>query len=208
MIFGIPGSGKSTVAVKLSGLLHLPVFHLDRYFFIEGWKERDYEEFLKIQKELAEQESWIIDGNATRSLEIRFHELNNSQGVDLFVSSLRVSFVPLQKDHMPLLVGWLKEPHVAKWWDEGQSWTWRESSRSLAALDFYLGDPTYLGRGIGAIAIWAFLENHVYKHFLACLVDPDKENVQAIKTYGKAGFKTYHAHNKSQIMIARKDEEL
>jgi adenylate kinase family enzyme len=72
MIFGIPGSGKSTFAVRLGALLHLPVFHLDRYFFIEDWKERNYEDFLQIQRRLVEQAEWIIDGNATKSLEMRF----------------------------------------------------------------------------------------------------------------------------------------
>jgi adenylate kinase family enzyme len=53
-------------------LLHLPLFHLDKYFFVSGWQERNYEEFLDIQKDLVEQEYWVIDGNATRSLEMRF----------------------------------------------------------------------------------------------------------------------------------------
>lgn len=72
MIFGIPGGGKSTFAVKLSQRLGLPLFHLDKYFFIRGWQERDYDEFLNIQRELVEKAEWIIDGNATKSLEMRF----------------------------------------------------------------------------------------------------------------------------------------
>jgi adenylate kinase family enzyme len=72
MIFGIPGSGKSTFALKLSRLLDLPLFHLDKYFFTAGWQERNKEEFLNIQEKLVEQESWIIDGNAISSLEMRF----------------------------------------------------------------------------------------------------------------------------------------
>jgi adenylate kinase family enzyme len=72
MIFGIPGSGKSTFAVHLGSRLNLPVFHLDKYFFIKDWQERDYEEFLQIQRGLVEKNAWIIDGNATRSLEMRF----------------------------------------------------------------------------------------------------------------------------------------
>ena len=49
MIFGLPGSGKSTFAVRLARLLHLPVVHLDKYFFIHNWNKRDHEDFLKIQ---------------------------------------------------------------------------------------------------------------------------------------------------------------
>jgi len=72
MIFGVPGSGKSTFSLKLSRLLNLPLFHLDKYFFVSGWEERNYEEFLQIQKGLVDQDSWVIDGNATRSFEMRF----------------------------------------------------------------------------------------------------------------------------------------
>ena len=72
MIFGRPGSGKSTFALKLGKMLNLPVEHLDRYFFIENWVERDYSDFLQIQENLLKKESWIIDGNSCRSLEKRF----------------------------------------------------------------------------------------------------------------------------------------
>ena len=72
MIFGLPGSGKSTCASQLGRLLDLPVEHLDRSFFLENWKERDHDEFLQIQKEMVAKDAWIIDGNALRSLEMRF----------------------------------------------------------------------------------------------------------------------------------------
>lgn len=76
MIFGRPGSGKSTFASWLSKQLDLPLYHLDKYFYIENWVERDYKEFLQIQKKIVETESWIIDGNNIRSLEIRWMEAN------------------------------------------------------------------------------------------------------------------------------------
>lgn len=72
MIFGIPGSGKTTFSLELGAKTEIPIHHLDRYFFIENWVERDYEEFLEIQKKIVEQEQWIIDGNAIRSFEMRF----------------------------------------------------------------------------------------------------------------------------------------
>lgn len=72
MIFGLPGSGKSTFAVHLAELLGLPIHHLDRHFFVEGWKERDYGEFLREQEGMVAGDRWIIDGNMMRSLEMRF----------------------------------------------------------------------------------------------------------------------------------------
>lgn len=49
MVFGLPGSGKSTFATKLAQSLNLPIYHLDRHFYVENWVERDYQEFLEIQ---------------------------------------------------------------------------------------------------------------------------------------------------------------
>jgi adenylate kinase family enzyme len=72
MLFGIPGSGKSTFSLRLSEVLDIPVYHLDRYFFIDNWVERDPVEFLKIQQSLVDLDEWIIDGNSTRSFGIRY----------------------------------------------------------------------------------------------------------------------------------------
>lgn len=72
MIFGRPGSGKSTFALKLSQNTGLPLYHLDKYFFENNWKERDYNEFLDIQQSLVNQNKWIIDDNSTKSFEMRY----------------------------------------------------------------------------------------------------------------------------------------
>lgn len=72
MIFGRPGSGKSTFAYKLSLKTGRPVHHLDKHFFISGWIERDTQAFMRIQKEITRNSRWIIDGNNTRSLETRW----------------------------------------------------------------------------------------------------------------------------------------
>lgn len=72
MIFGRPGGGKSTFAIRLSEQLTIPVIHLDKYFYIDNWVERDYQEFLSIQLKFVNQNQWIIDGNNTKSIEMRY----------------------------------------------------------------------------------------------------------------------------------------
>ncbi len=72
MIFGRPGSGKSTFATWLSEVLGLPLYHLDKHFYVNDWVERDYSEFLQIQKNIVDTECWIVDGNNIRSLEMRW----------------------------------------------------------------------------------------------------------------------------------------
>lgn len=72
MIFGLPGSGKSTFAHHLATQLNYPLYHLDKYYFVENWVEREKESFLKLQQSLVEQDRWIIDGNGLRSLDMRY----------------------------------------------------------------------------------------------------------------------------------------
>src|SRR5271155_4166233 len=74
MIFGKPGAGKSTFALKLHQKLGIPLYHLDAYFFTHYWTKRNYEEFMAIQHDLVTQDFWIIDGNCTRSLETRYQK--------------------------------------------------------------------------------------------------------------------------------------
>lgn len=72
MIMGRSGSGKSTFAYQLHKHLKLPLYHLDKYFFTDFWVERDYQQFLNIQQSFVNQDEWIIDGNATKSFEMRY----------------------------------------------------------------------------------------------------------------------------------------
>jgi adenylate kinase family enzyme len=72
MIFGRPGSGKSTFALKLHKETGIPLHHLDKHFFEKNWVERDYNEFLSIQRAMVDGPKWIIDGNSTKSLEMRY----------------------------------------------------------------------------------------------------------------------------------------
>ena len=72
VIFGRPGGGKSTFALKLHRLTKIPIYHLDRHFFEANWKERDYRQFLNDQRWMVDSSSWIIDGNSLRSLEMRY----------------------------------------------------------------------------------------------------------------------------------------
>ena len=72
VIFGRPGSGKSTVASALSKKLKISLYHLDRWFYTENWVERNHEDFLHIVENFTNQASWIIDGNSLASLEMRY----------------------------------------------------------------------------------------------------------------------------------------
>ena len=72
MIIGRPGSGKSTFSFDLHQCLNIPLYHLDKIFFESSWKERKYKEFLDMQQQWVKSSSWIIDGNSTKSYELRY----------------------------------------------------------------------------------------------------------------------------------------
>jgi RimJ/RimL family protein N-acetyltransferase len=84
---------------------------------------------------------------------------------------------------------------------------WDEPRHSLGALDFYIGEPGCIDKGLGSECLKAFLRDHVFQLFDACLVDPKKNNKIAIKTYAKAGFSTLHEWDTGMAMIARKEEK-
>lgn len=72
IILGLPGSGKTTFALKLAQKLNIPLHHLDRHFFLANWVERPKEDFLSIHQSLLDTPDWILDGNAIHSLPIRY----------------------------------------------------------------------------------------------------------------------------------------
>lgn len=70
-VIGLPGSGKSTFAIRLGKILSIPVHHLDRHMF-DGRTKRDKQKFLSIKETLVNKESWIIEGCSLSTLEMRF----------------------------------------------------------------------------------------------------------------------------------------
>ncbi len=71
MIIGCGGSGKSTLSRILSEKTNLPVVHLDRLFWREGWVNIPREEFNILLREELKNDKWIIDGNYDRTLQER-----------------------------------------------------------------------------------------------------------------------------------------
>lgn len=59
-----------------------------------------------------------------------------------------------------------------------------------AALDLYIGEKDYTGKGLGSEIVEQFLYRHVWKQFNYCIVNPEKENKASIQCFTKAKFKT------------------
>ena len=71
IIIGCPGSGKTTFAEKLNKCTKLPLFYLDAIWHKPDRTHISREEYDKRVAEIFELEEWIIDGNYSRTIEIR-----------------------------------------------------------------------------------------------------------------------------------------
>lgn len=71
IILGCPGSGKSTFAVKLQERTGLPLYHLDRIWWKPDRSHISREEFDSILEKITAQDEWILDGDYSRTYEVR-----------------------------------------------------------------------------------------------------------------------------------------
>lgn len=74
IIIGSPGAGKSTFARKLRDMTNLPLYYLDMLWHKPDRTNISREEFDKGLNEILKKNSYIIDGNYLRTLEIRLKE--------------------------------------------------------------------------------------------------------------------------------------
>lgn len=63
IVIGPGAAGKSTLAVRLGEITGLPVIELDKLFWRSGLGATPRDQWAAIQRELASQESWIMDGD-------------------------------------------------------------------------------------------------------------------------------------------------
>lgn len=65
VVVGSSGSGKTTVARELAGILDAPHLELDSVFHRDGFADEAHDEFLPILKEFTSGDRWVVDGNYT-----------------------------------------------------------------------------------------------------------------------------------------------
>lgn len=79
--------------------------------------------------------------------------------------------------------------------------------QKTAAIDFYLGEESVLGRGLGSAVLMQFVQHTVFQQFDTALVTPDIDNHSAIACYQKAGFIPYLTKEETHELwlIAKKE---
>ena len=76
-----------------------------------------------------------------------------------------------------------------------------ELPENCAAIDWYIGELDYIGKGIGPQALNIFLNEFVFKTFENVFVDPGTANIGAIRAYEKVGFRKIKESNGTTLMI-------
>jgi len=76
-VIGTSGSGKTTFGRNLAQVLQIPFIELDAIFWGPDWSEPDDSElFPKLSAALAG-DNWVLDGNYSRTLEIKWERVNS-----------------------------------------------------------------------------------------------------------------------------------
>ena len=71
LVLGCSGSGKSAFAIKLHELIDLPLYHLDNVWWNADRTHISRDEFDAKLDEIVKRDSWIIDGDYSRTYEKR-----------------------------------------------------------------------------------------------------------------------------------------
>lgn len=74
IVIGSPGAGKSIFSQKLHNITNIPLYHLDMLYHKKDGTHISKEELEDKLIEIFKEDSWIIDGNYQRTMEMRFRE--------------------------------------------------------------------------------------------------------------------------------------
>lgn len=83
LVIGPGGAGKSTLARQLGERLNIRVLHLDKFHWHPGWVETPRPEWRERVREMLKGDAWIMDGNYSATLDIRFEACDTVVFLDM-----------------------------------------------------------------------------------------------------------------------------
>ena len=81
-VVGTSGSGKSTFAKQLAARLASPCIEMDALFWGPDWSSATDEAFFKKLHAALDQSSWVLDGNYTRTVPIKWARVQTVVWID------------------------------------------------------------------------------------------------------------------------------
>lgn len=75
-VVGTSGSGKSHFSRRLAAALNVPHIEMDRVFWRPNWTQPSDEEFFRDLRVALAPPRWVLDGNYTRSIPIKWEKID------------------------------------------------------------------------------------------------------------------------------------
>lgn len=94
-VIGTSGSGKTTLAKHISDILSVPLIEMDQIFWGPNWYWPSDEEFFERLRHALDRESWVLDGNYTRTTPIKWKHIDVVVWIDY--SFLRTFYQALER---------------------------------------------------------------------------------------------------------------
>lgn len=85
-IVGTSASGKSTFGKQLAEKIGVPFFEMDAIFWEPNWTEPPDEVFFKRLEAVTTQPNWVLDGNYTRTIPIKWQKIDTVIWLDFSFS--------------------------------------------------------------------------------------------------------------------------
>ncbi|AGH94483.1 hypothetical protein [Pseudobdellovibrio exovorus] len=91
-VVGSSATGKSTFSRRLARILNVPHVEMDQLFWKPNWTESTDDEFFPRVEQAVSQEAWVLDGNYTRTVPIKWQRVQMVVWLDYsFLTTLRQS---------------------------------------------------------------------------------------------------------------------
>ena len=82
-VLGTSGSGKTTFSKRLAEKLNVPYVQLDELFWKPNWTESSDEEFFPKIEDALSPDEWVLDGNYTRTIPVKWKRVQMVVYLDL-----------------------------------------------------------------------------------------------------------------------------
>ena len=109
IIVGCPGSGKSTFSRSLNEITKIPLYHLDMMYWNTNKTTVDKQIFKEHLQQVLLQNSWIIDGNYSSTIEYRLKSCDTLFFLDY---SLEVCLegIKIRRGNLRTDMPWIESP--------------------------------------------------------------------------------------------------